>query len=52
MTNKILPPGIKHLLSYQSSWLRGDLLAGITVAAYSIPQCMAYAEVAGADPIQ
>ena len=27
--------------------MRGDLLAGVTVAAYLIPQVMAYAEVAG-----
>jgi high affinity sulfate transporter 1 len=33
--------------SYERAWLRGDLLAGVTVAAYLIPQVMAYAEVAG-----
>ncbi|MBD2460614.1 solute carrier family 26 protein [Oscillatoria sp. FACHB-1407] len=44
-------PGVKRLRSYQRSWLRGDLLAGITVAAYLIPQCMAYGELAGVDPI-
>ena len=27
--------------------MRGDVLAGITVAAYLVPQVMAYAEVAG-----
>jgi SulP family sulfate permease len=32
---------------YQWGWLRGDVLGGITVAAYLIPQVMAYAEVAG-----
>jgi len=32
---------------YRRSWLSGDLLAGITVAAYLIPQVMAYAIVAG-----
>jgi len=32
---------------YQRGWLRGDLLAGVTVAAYLVPQVMAYAEVAG-----
>jgi SulP family sulfate permease len=32
---------------YQRSWLRGDLVAGVTVAAYLIPQVMAYAQVAG-----
>lgn len=35
---------------YRRSWLRGDLLAGITVAAYLVPQVMAYAEVAGLPP--
>ncbi|HIK14697.1 MAG TPA: hypothetical protein IGS53_05305 [Leptolyngbyaceae cyanobacterium M33_DOE_097] len=43
--------GLKRLRSYQVSWLRGDLLAGLTVAAYLIPQCMAYAELAGVQPI-
>ena len=40
-------PGIWVLRGYQRTWLRGDLLAGITVAAYLVPQVMAYAEVAG-----
>ena len=40
-------PGISVLRGYQRSWLRGDLLAGVTVAAYMVPQVMAYAEVAG-----
>lgn len=44
-------PGLKRLRSYQLDWLRGDVLAGITVAAYLIPQCMAYAELAGVQPI-
>ena len=35
------------LRRYERSWLRGDLLAGVTVAAYLVPQVMAYAEVAG-----
>lgn len=43
--------GLKRLLSYQRSWLRGDILAGMTVAAYLIPQCMAYGELAGVDPV-
>ena len=33
--------------NYQRGWLRGDVLAGVTVTAYLIPQVMAYAEVAG-----
>jgi SulP family sulfate permease len=32
---------------YERTWLRGDVLAGVTVTAYLIPQVMAYAEVAG-----
>ena len=40
-------PGIWVLRRYQRSWLRGDILAGVTVAAYLVPQVMAYAEVAG-----
>ena len=32
---------------YQRTWLRGDVLAGVTVTAYLVPQVMAYAELAG-----
>jgi sulfate permease, SulP family len=46
-----LLPGYYLLRRYQRGWLRGDLLAGVTVAAYLIPQVMAYAEVAGLPPI-
>lgn len=42
-----LAPGIAVLRHYDRAWLRGDVLAGVTVAAYLIPQVMAYAEVAG-----
>ena len=38
------------ILKYRKSWLRGDLLAGVTVAAYLVPQVMAYARVAGVSP--
>ncbi|MFN9385366.1 MAG: SulP family inorganic anion transporter [Cyanobacteriota bacterium] len=33
------------------AFLSGDLTAGLTVAAYLIPQCMAYGELAGLAPI-
>ncbi len=46
LTRRYLP-GVWVLRGYQRSWLRGDLLAGVTVAAYLVPQVMAYAEVAG-----
>jgi SulP family sulfate permease len=36
--------------SYVRADLRGDLSAGLTVAAYLIPQVMAYAQVAGLPP--
>ena len=36
---------------YRRSWLRGDLVAGVTVAAYLVPQVMAYATVAGLPPV-
>ena len=44
-------PGVAQFRGYQRGWLRGDLLAGITVAAYLVPQVMAYAEVAGLPPV-
>jgi sulfate permease, SulP family len=40
-------PNLATLLHYQRGWLRGDVVAGVTVAAYLVPQVMAYAEVAG-----
>lgn len=44
-------PGLGVLLRYQRGWLQADVLAGVTVAAYLIPQVMAYAEVAGLGPV-
>ena len=44
-------PGSAMLRGYQRSWLRGDLIAGLTVAAYLVPQVMAYATVAGLPPV-
>ncbi|MFE7276260.1 SulP family inorganic anion transporter [Streptomyces sp. NPDC057623] len=46
-----LAPGAFVLTGYRRSWLRGDLLAGVTVAAYLVPQVMAYAGVAGLPPV-
>ncbi|GAY14776.1 SulP family inorganic anion transporter [Mycobacterium sp. shizuoka-1] len=40
-------PGLEQFRGYRRSWLRGDVVAGLTVAAYLIPQVMAYATVAG-----
>ncbi|MHA7861943.1 SulP family inorganic anion transporter [Tessaracoccus sp. Y36] len=40
-------PGVAVLRRYERRWLRGDLVAGITVAAYLVPQVMAYAAIVG-----
>jgi sulfate permease, SulP family len=37
-------------LDYSWAKARPDLLAGVTVAAISLPQAMAYALIAGVDP--
>src|SRR5947208_13245894 len=36
--------------AYPSTWLRRDLIAGLTVAAIAVPQAMAYALIAGIPP--
>lgn len=46
-----LLPGLARLRRYERSWLRGDVLAGVTVAAYLVPQVMAYAVIAGLEPV-
>jgi MFS superfamily sulfate permease-like transporter len=43
--------GLARLRAYRRSWLRADVLAGITVTAYLVPQCLAYSELAGASPV-
>ncbi|GAA3630100.1 SulP family inorganic anion transporter [Microlunatus ginsengisoli] len=42
-----LVPLIGQLRSYERSWLRGDLVAGIAVAALIIPKNLGYAGIAG-----
>ena len=44
-------PRRRAVSGYKRAWLRGDLLAGLTVAAYLIPQVMAYATLVGLSPI-
>ncbi len=41
-----LLPSVTAFRTYRRDWVRGDVLAGVTVAAYLIPQVMAYAAVA------
>lgn len=36
---------------YRRAWLIGDVVAGLSVTAYLVPQVMAYAEVAGLPPV-
>src|SRR5262245_27824234 len=38
------------MAEYRASWLRGDFIAGVTLAAYAIPVSLAYAELAGLPP--
>lgn len=40
-------PGVAQFRGYQRSFLRGDVMGGLTVAAYLVPQVMAYATLAG-----
>ncbi|TDP31858.1 SulP family inorganic anion transporter [Nocardia ignorata] len=46
-----IPPGLRQLQGYRREWVRSDVIAGVTVAAYLIPQVMAYATVAGLPPV-
>ena len=50
-TNRLwwFPPR-RWLAEYRLSWLPGDIVAGITLAAYAIPVSLAYAGLAGLPP--
>ncbi len=43
-------PVLSWLPKYDRKWLRFDLLAGLTLAAFAIPDGMAYASLAGLPP--
>ena len=43
-------PVIGWLPQYQRSWLRPDMVAGLTLAAYAVPVSVAYASLAGLPP--
>ena len=45
-----LLPGARWLPGYRAGWLKSDLVAGVTLAAYAIPVSMAYASLAGLPP--
>ena len=36
-------PGVRAILTYQRSWTRPDVVAGVVLAAILVPQGMAYA---------
>jgi sulfate permease, SulP family len=44
---RTLIPATDWLGSYESPWLRADVVAGLTTAAVVIPKAMAYATIAG-----
>lgn len=46
-----LLPGVVVMRNYQRGWLKGDVIAGITVAAYLVPQVMAFASIVGLPPV-
>jgi SulP family sulfate permease len=43
-------PPVRWLAEYRAAWLPGDIIAGITLAAYAIPVSLAYAGLAGLPP--
>ena len=43
-------PPARWLAEYRVAWLRGDVVAGVTLAAYAIPVSLAYAGLAGLPP--
>jgi len=45
-----IAPGLGLLRSYESSWLRPDLVAGVTLAAYLLPSGIGDASLAGLPP--
>src|SRR6478672_3734493 len=56
MTQQSVPTWFRYvpvaswLAEYRSAWLRSDVVAGVTLAAYAIPVSLAYAGLAGLPP--
>jgi SulP family sulfate permease len=44
-------PVFTWLPGYDRGWLRGDLIAGLTVWAVLVPEALAYASIAGVSPM-
>ena len=45
------PALFPSLRGYDRSWLRSDLIAGLTVWAVLVPESLAYATIAGVSPV-
>ena len=44
-------PIFSSLTGYKPAWLRGDVIAGLTVWAVLVPEALAYATIAGVSPV-
>jgi high affinity sulfate transporter 1 len=44
-------PIFTSLRGYRGAWLRGDIVAGLTVWAVLVPESLAYATIAGVSPV-
>ena len=44
LARRVMPPSFD---GYRIGWLRTDILAGVTLAAVAIPECMGYSSIAG-----
>ncbi|MGH3011053.1 MAG: SulP family inorganic anion transporter [Gaiellaceae bacterium] len=45
------PPVFTWIRGYDRAWLRGDVIAGMTVWAVLVPEALAYASIAGVSPV-
>ena len=45
-----LVPGLRWIRTYKRAWLRGDLVAGLILAAYLLPAGLADASLANLSP--
>jgi hypothetical protein len=44
-------PVFTWLRGYDRGWIRGDVIAGLTVWAVLMPEALAYATIAGVSPV-